>query len=218
MKKVIALLLCICCMCAALSLSVAAKNGNNEVDLIVNTSGENIEIEVKTNFACGSLQGSLLSDADVQYKDVAFESAIDSNNRTAPSETLPNGSTSSSIRSTEGVTRFAFVGDVNSGTSGKWATISYTGNNSKFNLGSFKVYAANKDKMDADVYIVFRGDANTDGSLDIRDLFKFKKTSNLDTPDIEEIYKKNIDVDGNGTWESDTDMQAFRNYLLGVMN
>ena len=196
MKKVIALLLCICCMCAALSLSVAAKNGNNEVDLIVKTSGENIEIEVNTNFACGSLQGSLLSDADVQYENVVFNEE-DEDKKIVSNNMTESGSTSSSIRSTEGVTRFAFVGDVNSGTSGN---------------------AANKDKMDADVYIVFRGDANTDGSLDIRDLFKFKKTSNLDTPDIEEIYKKNIDVDGNGTWESDTDMQAFRNYLLGVMN
>ena len=204
MKKVVAILLVICCLGAALSVSVAAENVNNEVDFIVKTSGENIEIEVNTNFACGSLQGSLLSNADVQYENIAFENAISSNNQ-------PNDS----IRSTEVITRVALVGDVESGTNGKWATISYLGNSAKFNVGSFKAYTANKEKVSADVYVVFRGDANTDGSLDIRDLFKFKKTSNLDEPDIEEIYKKNIDVDGNGVWESDVDVQTYRNYLLG---
>lgn len=205
MKKVVALLLGICCICAALSLSVAAKSVNNEVDLIVKKSGENIEIEVNTNFACGALQGSLLCDEELKYEDVAFENQISSNNKA-----------SDSIRSTEGVTRVALVGDVASGTSGKWATISYTGDNSRFNVGSFKVYAADKVKMDANVYVVFRGDVNTDGSLDIRDLLNFKKTSNLDEPDIEEIYKKNIDVDGNGLWESDNDTATFRKYLLGA--
>ena len=204
MKKVIALLLGICCMCAALSLSVAAKSVNNEVDLIVKKSGENIEIEVNTNFACGALQGSLLCDEELKYEDVAFENQISSNNKA-----------SDSIRSTEGVTRVALVGDIASGTSGKWATISYTGDNSKFNVGSFKVYAADQAKMDANVYVVFRGDVNTDGSLDVRDLLKFKKSSDSDTPDVEEIYKKNIDVDGNGVWESDADVQTFRNYLFG---
>lgn len=205
MKKVVALLLGICCICAALSLSVSAKNVNNEVDLIVKTSGESIDIEVNTNFACGSLQGSLLSNSDVQYENIVFENAISSNNQPIDS-----------IRNTEGVTRVALVGDVESGTNGKWATITYTGNNAKFNVGSFKVYAADKVKMDANVYVVFRGDANTDGSLDIRDLLNFKKTSNLDEPDIEEIYKKNIDVDGNGLWESNNDTATFRKYLLGT--
>lgn len=205
MKKFMALLLIVGCLITVLSLPVGAASSNNEVDFIVKADGENITVDVKTNFACGSLQGAVLfNDDEISYSKVNFDTAISSKNKTTDS-----------IKKVTGATKFAFVGDVKNGTIGSWATISYNGAKPKFDISSFKAYAANGTIIDADVYVVFRGDANTDGLLDIRDLVALKKIS-VGTRDIEEIYKKNIDVDSSGKWEPAADLTAFRKYLLGV--
>ena len=197
MKKIVALLLIIGCLITVLSLPVGAASSNNEVDFIVKTDGENITVDVKTNFACGSLQGAVLfNDDEISYTKVDFD-------------------TTDSIKKVTGATKFAFVGDVKNGTTGSWATISYNGAKPKFDISSFKAYAANGTIIDADVYVVFRGDANVDGEFDIRDLVRLKKIA-VGSSNIEEQYKKNLDIDNNGTFEPAADLTAFRKYLLGV--
>ena len=205
MKKIVALLLIIGCLVTVLSLPVGAASSSNEVDFIVKADGEDITVDVKTNFACGSLQGALLfNDNEMSYSNVTFDTAISSKNKT-----------SDSIKKADGATKFAFVGDVENGTTGNWVTISYNGAKPKFDISSFKAYATDGTKIDANVYVVFRGDANADGLLNVKDLVALKKIS-VEMRDIEEIYSKNIDVDSNGEWESAVDMTAFRKYLLGV--
>ncbi len=204
MKKIVALLLIIGCLVTVLSLPVGAAS-NNEVDFIVNADGENITLDVKTNFSCGSIQGALLFDDDeISYSDVNIDAAISSKNKAVDS-----------IKKGKGVTKFAFVGDVNNGTTGSWATITYTGDKSKFDISSFKAYAASGTEINADVYVVFRGDANTDGLLDIRDSVALKKIA-FNTRDIEKIYSKNIDVDASGEWEPAVDMTAFKKYMFSI--
>ena len=204
MKKIVALLLIIGCLVTVLSLPVGAAS-SNEVDFIVKADGENITVDVKTNFACGGLQGTLNYDVEeIAYNNINFETAINSKNKA-----------NDSIKNVDGATKFAFVGDVKDGTTGKWSTILYDGTKPKFNVSNLKAYTANGTKIDANVYVVFRGDANTDGLLDIRDLVALKKIS-VGMRDIEEIYKKNIDVDSSGKWESAVDMTSFIKYLLGV--
>lgn len=205
MKKLVALLLVIGCLVTILSLPVAAASSNNEVDFIVKADGENITVEVKTNFACGSLQGALLfNDDEISYSNVNFDTAINSKNKTIDS-----------IKKVANATKFAFVGDVKNGTTGNWATVSYNGTKPKFDISGFKAYLVDGNPADAKVYIVSRGDANIDGAVDIRDLVALKKIS-VNVYDIEEIYKKNIDVDNNGSWDAAVDMTAFRKYLLNV--
>lgn len=205
MKKIVALLLIIGCLVTVLSLPVGAASSNNEVDFIVKADGENITVDVKTNFACGGLQGALNYDVEeIAYNNINFETAINSKNKA-----------NDSIKNVDGTTKFAFVGDVKDGTTGKWSTILYNGTKPKFNASNLKAYAANGTKIDANVYVVFRGDANVDGLLDIRDLVALKKIA-VDARDIEEIFTKNIDVDINGEWEPATDITTYRKYLLGV--
>ena len=201
MKKIVALLLIIGCLVTISSLSVGAVSNSNDVDFIVKANGENITVDVETNFACGSLQGALLYDDDaITYGKTSFASAINSKNKTLDS-----------IKNVNNATKFAFVGNVDAGTAGNWATISFNGNTPKFNVSNLKAYSANGSKIDADVYVVFRGDANVDGTLDIRDLVALK-----DNADIKEIYIKNTDVDKDGALASVNDMAAFKKYLLGL--
>ena len=205
MKKIVALLLIIGCLVTALSLPVGAASSTNEVDFIVKTDGDNITVDVKTNFACGSLQGALKYNADdVSYNKINFENAINSKNKV-----------SDSIKNVTGATKFAFVGDIKNGTTGSWATISYNGVKPIFDISSFKTYSADGKLVDANVYIVSRGDANVDGAFDIIDLVRLKKVA-VGSSDIVEQYKKNLDIDNNGVWEPATDLTTFKKYLLGV--
>ena len=205
MKKIVALLLIIGCLVTVLSLPVGAASSNNEVDFIVKADGENITVDVKTNFACGGLQGTLNYDVEkIAYNNINFETAINSKNKA-----------NDSIKNVDGATKFAFVGDVKDGTTGKWSTILYNGTKPKFNVSNLKAYAANGTKIDANVYVVFRGDANVDGEFDIRDLVRLKKIA-VGSSNIVEQYKKNLDIDSNGVWEPAADLTAFRKYLLGV--
>ena len=202
MKKIVALLLIIGCLVTALSLPVGAAS-KNEVDFVLNADGENITVDVKTNFACGSLQGALVYDDEkFEYNEINFESAIVSKNKEIDS-----------IKKINGADKFAFVGDVKNGTTGKWATISYNGKKPVFDVSSVKAYDVNGAKVDANVYVVFRGDANIDGTLNILDLIAFKNIS-MGTRDIKETYKKNIDFDTNGSWEAAVDMTSFKKYLF----
>lgn len=205
MKRIIALLLIIGCLFTVISLPVGAASSNNEVDFIVKSDGENITVDVKTNFACGGLQGTLNYDAEeIAYNNINFETAINSKNKA-----------NDSIKNVDGATKFAFVGDVKDGTTGKWSTILYDGTKPKFNVSNLKAYAANGTKTDANVYVVFRGDANIDGEIDIRDLIKFKKIA-VGSSNIVEQYKKNLDVDSNGLLEPASDLATLIEYLLGV--
>lgn len=201
MKKIVALLLIIGCLVTISSLSVGAVSTGNDVDLIVKANGESITVDVETDFACGSLQGALLYDSDeITYSKTSFATPINSKNKVADS-----------IKNVKNATKFAFVGNVNTGTTGNWATISFNGKTPKFNVSNLKAYSANGNKIDADVYVVFRGDANVDGNLDIRDLVALKDDTN-----IKEIYVKNTDVDKDGALASENDMATFKKYLLGL--
>lgn len=202
MKKIVALLLVVGCLVTVLSLSVGAASGDKEIDFVVKTEGENITVAVETNFDCGGLQGALkYANADVTYNNVDLN------------EIASKNESEDSVEVVDGATKFAFVGDVVSGTRGKWATVSYRGDKAKFNISNLKVFAANGDAItDAKAYVVFRGDANTDGLLDIRDLVKL----NSNTSDIAQVYKKNIDFDGDGTSVTNSDITGFRKHLLGV--
>lgn len=205
MKKILALLLIIGCLFTALSLPVGAVTSNNDVDFIVKAENGNIAIDVETNFACGGLQGALLfDDGEISYSNVEFADGINSKNKS-----------SNSIKNEAGATKFVFVGNVKDGTTENWATISYTGAKPDFDISSFKAYAPNGTKIDANVYVVFRGDANADGQRNILDLIRLKKNS-LDKVGIVERYKKNLDVDNNGELANAQDLIKFKRYLLGL--
>lgn len=205
MKKIIALLLIIGCFVSVLSVSVNAAEVKNEVDFVLNSDGEKISVDIKTNFECGSLQGALLFDDEkFEYSNISFADAIASKNKAIDS-----------IKKVDGANKFAFIGDVNNGTKGEWATISYNGINPVFDVSSVKAYNASGAKVDAKVYVVFRGDANIDGKLDILDLIAFKNIS-LNTREIKETYKKNMDFDSNGSWEPAIDMTSYKKYLFAA--
>ena len=176
-------------------------------------SGTDVTVDISTNFECGGLLGALVYDAE----NLTYEAAIINDNVKEYNEVK------SSILDSDGKTRLALVGDVANGTDGNWLTITYTAKNGAdvdFIAKSFKVYDVKSKLVDANVEItkevinVLRGDANEDGALDIRDLVEMYNCK--DSANISGLKMMCLDFNEDGTWDFDTDMPAFRKYLLNA--
>ena len=202
MKKIIALLLTVGCLATFLALPVGAASAN-EVDFIVNTDGQNITIDVETNFACGSLQGALKFD-EVSYKEIEINDSIKSKN-----------TINDTVKVVDKAVKLAFVGDVDNGTLGKWATLSFEGSKAKFDFTSAKVYAIDGSLAEATVYVVYRGDANDDGVINIKDLVRLKKVG---ASVLEPVAgkEKNCDVNADGEKANSNDLVKLRQILIGA--
>lgn len=202
MKKIIALLLTVGCLATFLSMPAYAAS-SNEVDFIVNADGNNITIDVETNFPCGSFQGALKFD-DVTYKAIEINDNIKSKN-----------TVNDTVKVEDSAVKLAFVGDVTNGTQGDWATLSFEGSKAKFDFASAKVYAKDGSAVDAAVYVVYRGDANDDGVINIKDLVRLKKVGASVLAPIAG-KEKNCDVNADGEKANSNDLVSLRQILINA--
>lgn len=208
MKKILACLAIICCLTMVLGLPASAASAK-DVDVIVNVKNEEVTVSINTNFACGGVQGVLKYDSEkIAYKDITVTNAI-----------VKNNTADTTVSSSAGQTKVALVGDVSNGTTGEWAEIAYSVNDNepvKFDFSSLKAFDKSGKKIsDANIYIVMRGDANSDGMFNLIDLVRMKKVA-AGASTIQEKYKKNFDMDNNGAWEPAADITAFAKYLLNA--
>ena len=202
MKKIIALLLTVGCLATFFALPAQAAS-SNEVDFVVKNDGQNITIDVETNFACGSLQGALKFD-DVSYKEIDIDDSLKAKN-----------TINDTVKVVDKAVKLALVGDVSNGTQGKWATLAFEGSKAKFDATSVKAYAVDGSVIEVTAYTVYRGDANADGVISIKDLVSLKKVSaNVITPILGK--EKNCDVNGDGTKANSNDLSALRKILLAA--
>ena len=202
MKKIISFLLVVCCLTMLFGLPVSAA-ASNDVDFVVNKNGENITVTVNTNVACGSLQGAIRFDsAEISFDEIVVAESIKAKNKLGDT-----------VKSAQDAVKVAIVGDVENGTSGEWATLSFAGDVAKFDLNNVKAYSANGQLLEINAYVVFRGDVNDDGSIDIRDLVRLHNVStNNYTPSASKM--KNCDVDADGNYVSSSDFASLRMILI----
>lgn len=201
MKKILALLLTVGCLLTCLALPVGAASAN-EVEFIVNPVDDNITIDVKTSFACGSLQGALkFNKSDITYGEIDINENIESKN-----------TVKDTVKVVDGALKLAFVGDVNNGTK-EWAKLTFEGSKAKFDLQNIKVYAVDGSLVDVSIYVVYRGDANDDGLVDMRDLVRLKKVSASLVAPIS-TKEKNCDVDADGVKANSNDLVKLRQILI----
>lgn len=202
MKKIISFLLVVCCLTMLFNLPVSAA-ASNDVDFVVNKNGENITVTVNTNVACGSLQGAIKFDsAEISFDEITVAEAIKAKNKLGDT-----------VKATQDAVKVAIVGDVNNGTQGEWAALSFTGDVAKFDLNNIKAYSANGKAMAINAYVVFRGDVNDDGLIDIRDLVRLQQVKN-DTYAPADNKMKNCDVDADSTFANNGDFAALRGILI----
>ena len=168
MKKIVSLVIVICCL-SLLCCIPAQAAGENEVLFVVDTNGDTITVDIKTEFACGGVQGILnYEGSEIAYEEVAFASALSSIN-----------SASNSVSDSSGATKIALVCAANGGVNGELATLTYSadaGIPAVFDFGSLKAFGATGAKLsNVSAVIVMYGDTNNNGLVNIVDLIRLKK-------------------------------------------
>ena len=114
MKKLSVILAIILCVSVFFCVPVSAAG--EEARLYVKANGTAVTVKVKTTAAVGALQGV------VKYTDGDFEYA----SAAAAEDIEPNNATDNSFQNVTGATKLALVGEPEFGTSGEWATITYS--------------------------------------------------------------------------------------------
>ncbi|MBR7133208.1 MAG: hypothetical protein IKD04_06705 [Clostridia bacterium] len=212
MKKFI--LLASIALLLAVSFMVPASAETAQPIMRVAGDGETVTLTVSTETIYGGLQGEIAFDATaLTYVNAAVtEGLIDE----AKAETAIQ------LKS-DGVIKFALLGNVENGASGDWFTLTFSVNTDKATEVSFNLTNGKASSVDGLTSTAFEtsasytvngilGDINGDTKVDIKDLIRFKKYAAKVTSDIVE---SNADCDGNGVIEPANDMAKLVQYLIG---
>lgn len=206
MKKFLVCLVVISCLVLSLCIPVSAE-AQKEVDVIVDVNGNDVTVEINTNFACGGLQGVLKYDS----QKLTYDSAE------VADEIAPNNTLESTVANSNGKTKLAFVGSVAEGTQGSFGKVSYITENKTpvlVDFASLKVYDnAGTAISDAKLFVVMYGDTNNDGLVNVKDLVRMKKYI-AGSASVAENKDKNLDVDKNGQFDAAYDLAGLRTKLL----
>ena len=205
MKKLLSLVVVICCVSLLFCLPVQAA-GENEVLFVVDTDGNTVTVDVKTEFSCGGVQGLLKYDgSEIAYDEVAFASALSSIN-----------SAGNSVSDSSGATKIALVCAANGGVNGELATLTYSadaGVPAVFDFSSLKAFSASGAKLsDVKAVVVMYGDADNNGLINIIDLIRLKKVT-AGSVSVIEGKERNYDVNKDGSRNAN-DLTALVTRLL----
>lgn len=205
MKKIISLVIVICCLSLLCCLPAQAA-GESEVLFVVDSDGETITVDVKTEFSCGGVQGILSYDgSEIAYDEVAFASALSSIN-----------GASNTVSDSSGATKIALVCAADGGVNGDLATLTYTadaGVPAVFNFGSLKAFGATGTKLsNVKAVVVMYGDADNNGLINIVDLIRLKKVM-AGQASVITGKERNYDLNSDGS-RNGTDLAALVTRLL----
>lgn len=211
MKKIILLAIA---LLLAVSFMVPASAETAQPIMKVAGDGETVTLTVSTEMLYGGIQGEIAFDATAltYVNAVVTEGLIDE----AKAEIAIQ------LKS-DGVIKFALLGNVANGTSGDWFTVTFSVDTDKATTVPFNLTNGKASSVDGLTSTAFEtsaeymlngklGDINGDAKVDIKDLIRFKKYAAGVTSDIVE---SNADCDGNGVIEPANDMAKLIQYLLG---
>ena len=190
MRKVLSLIAVICCISLIFCLPVGA-DAANEVLFEVDADGNTVTVDITTEFNCGAIQGILSYDgSEIAYENSSFAEGLSSINSAA-----------NSFSDSSGATKIALVCAANGGVRGNLATLTYTaqeGVPAIFDFGAIKAFGTTGSRLsDVESVIVMYGDTDNNGSINILDLVRLKKTIAGHTSVISG-KERNFDLDKNG--------------------
>lgn len=210
MKKIIMLAIA---LLLAVSFMVPASAETAQPIMKVAGDGGTVTLTVSTEMLYGGIQGEIAFDATAltYVNAVVTEGLIDE----AKAETAIQ------LKS-DGVIKFALLGNVANGTSGDWFTVTFSVDTDKVTTVSFNLTNGKVSSVDGLTSTAFEtsaeymlngklGDINGDAKVNIMDLIRFKKYAAKVTSDI---VASNADCDGNGVIEPAKDMAKLVQYLL----
>ena len=193
-------------LCASLLFCTPVSAAGEEARLYVKASGTAITVKVKTSAAVGALQGA------VKYDETAFQydSAV------AAETIAPNNAAASSFSNLAGATKVALVGDPSTGTSGEWATLTYSadeGTPAVFDFAGVKAFSASGDKFTPTVKVIMPGDVDNDKLVTIKDYIRLKRNYCAGVAISGQAENKDVNMDGTNVASSD--IPQLRKDLLG---
>ena len=205
MKKLSIILAVVLCASVLFCIPVSAT-GEPQVRFYVLANGTEVTVKVNTDSAVGALQGAVKYD----------ENTLDYDSGEAVAAILGNNATASSFNDVDGATKFALVGNPSSGTSGEWATLTYSveeGTPTQFTLGGVKAFGATGIKIEAVTKVIMPGDVTEDYVVNVKDYVRYKRivASSASNPGVIE----NKDVDMDGSYTIDDDFHKLGNNILG---
>lgn len=205
MKKLLSVVSVVCLLSLIFCFPASAAS-EKEVLFVVETSGNTITVDVNTEFNCGGIQGVLSYDGgEIVYNNAVLATGL-SNYNTA----------NNSFSNSSGATKVALVCDATNGVNGNLATITYESEANTpalFNFGSLKAFNANGSKLtNVKSVVVFYGDTNADGLLNLLDLVRYKKVL-ANSASVPTGKERNFDLDKDGQNEV-SDIVVLRKKLL----
>lgn len=194
-------------LCASAFFCVPASAAADEARLYVKAHGTEVTVTVKTNNALGALQGAVkYTDGAFEYDDAAAAEAI-----------LANNAKASSFQNVTGATKLALVGDPTNGTSGEWATVTYSaeeGTALNFEFANIKAFDASGDVLQPTAKVILPGDVDNDKTVTIKDYVRLKRYYCSGTAISSQVENK--DVDTNGSYQANFDIPQLRKDLIGL--